>query len=146
MDYPTISSTSDIHDIIDQIILAVLTALKEDLTNLNAVSIDSVKVGSVIVSGTIVQSTGSASAASAALATGLSSVSNIGGLQVDPVSVSVYSSTSSSSESNESTPNIPLIVGIVVGSVVFLFYHFKSCFFFVNIYIFYLDKIGISWL
>jgi hypothetical protein len=88
VDYPTISSTSDIHDIIDQIILAVLTALEEDLTNLNAVSIDSVKVGSVIVSGTIVQSTGSASAASAALATGLSSVSNIGGLQVDPVSVS----------------------------------------------------------
>jgi hypothetical protein len=101
--------------------LAVLTALQEDLTNLNSVSIDRVKVGSVIVSGTIVQSTGSTSAASAALATGLSSVSNIGGLQVDPVSVSVYSSTSSSStENNESTPNIPLIVGIVVGSVVFI--------------------------
>lgn len=99
--------------------MAILTALKEDLTNLKAVSIESVKAGSVVVSGTVVQSTGSSSTASANLASGLQNVKSVGGLQVSPVSVSVYSA-SVSTEDSKSSPNVGMIAGIAVGTIAFI--------------------------
>jgi hypothetical protein len=122
----TFPSTSDVIAVdaaLDELIGTILTAINEDVDNIDIVTILSMLSGSVIVNLAVVPTGGATSTASSSLVTTLSAATSFGGLTSGSLSVSVYTATSSvgdSSSGDSNGGNAGMIVGIVIGSVAFV--------------------------
>ena len=88
--------------------------MKESSNNTDAVSLETIITGSVIVTGTATATDSSTTAASTSLSSGLAGVTDIDGLTLTSSSIVVVGADSSASTQSQ----VGMIVGLAVGSVV----------------------------
>jgi len=101
---------------IDSIVTALLTILKENSTNVQAITFNTISSGSTVMVGSYASSTLGVSTGASLLTTTLSSGS-LAGFSVNSASVTSYvnGNSASQSSSSSSSTNIGLIVGLAIG-------------------------------
>lgn len=90
--------------------------MRESSNNTDAVSLETIITGSVIVTGTATATDSSTTAASTSLSSGLAGVTDIDGLTLTSYSTVVVGADSSASTQSQSQDG--MIIGLAVGSVV----------------------------
>ena len=120
--FPTTNDLLAVDAVLDQVIQAVLTAINEDINNIDVVTILSMIQGSVKVSAAVVPTAGITPTTSSSILDSLSTTNTFGGLTSSSLSVSVYSAPTgdSSSSSDDSGSNTGMVIGIIVGSIAFV--------------------------
>lgn len=124
--FPSTNDLQAVTAVLGEVIQAVLTAINEDVNNIDVVTILSMISGSVRVSAAVTPTAGITPTTSSSLLTGLAATTTYGGLATSSIAVSVLTaptsvdSSSSSSSSSDSGSNAGMVAGVVVGTVVFI--------------------------